>query len=159
MRDYEDRHGRSRRDRDETQDYARDVRGIGSPGRPFRDGGQTMRTVLIGAAVALALAAGGAGAAEVGSPGATPLDGRGTPPAAGSTTTTVTGSGSTTTTTTTTVYTPGTAVLPPTGYTPYSPSDYRTPDQGESGVSPRAGQTATGSHCPPGTLDCGGANR
>ena len=114
-----------------------------------------MRTTLIGAATALVLAAGGATAADLGSSGATNSgatnwDGRSAPPMAGSTTTT---------TTTTTIYTPGTAVMPFTGYTPYSPSDYRTPDQGDSGVSPRAGQMATGSHCPPGTPDCGGANR
>lgn len=113
-----------------------------------------MRTPLIGAALALALATGGATAAELGSSagssGATNWDGRTAPPLAGSTTTT--------TTTTTTTYTPGTAVAPPAGYTPYSPSDYRTPDQGDSGLSPRASQTATGSHCPPGTPDCG-ANR
>jgi hypothetical protein len=104
--------------------------------------------------MALALAAGGATAAELGSSGgsagATNWDGRTAPPLAGSTTTT---------TTTTTTYAPGTAVAPPAGYTPYSPSDYRTPEQGDSGVSPRASQTATGSHCPPGTPDCGGANR
>lgn len=115
-----------------------------------------MRTPLIGAAMALALAAGVAAAADLGSsggssggsPGATNWDGRTAPPLAGSTTTT----------TTTTTYAPGTVVVPPTGYTPRSPSDYRTPDLGDSGVSPRASQMATGSHCPPGTPDCGGAN-
>ncbi|MBY0397967.1 MAG: hypothetical protein K2X91_16075 [Thermoleophilia bacterium] len=115
-----------------------------------------MRTVLIGAAVALALTAGGVGAADVSSPGATNWE-SGTAPLAGSSTSTVTGSGSTTTTTTTTTVFPSMAPL--TGYTPYSPSDYTPPDLGTSGTSPHASQMPTGSHCPPGTPDCAGANR
>ncbi|WP_448187793.1 hypothetical protein [Azospirillum sp. sgz301742] len=111
-----------------------------------------MRTILIGTVTSLILAAGGAAAADLSSSSAaTNWDGRTAPPLAGSSTTT--------TTTTTTIYSPGTAVLPPAGYTPNSPSDHRLPDQGESGVSPRASQMATGSHCPPGTPDCGGDNR
>ncbi|WP_431859380.1 hypothetical protein [Azospirillum sp.] len=117
-----------------------------------------MRTFLIGTAAALALAMGGAAAADPGTPGATNWDGRGTAPGAGSTQTYTYGSGgtTTTTTTTTTLYPPS---VPLTGYTPYGPSDHSLPDQGTSGSSPHASQIPTGTHCPPGTPDCGGAYR
>ena len=117
-----------------------------------------MRTVLIGAMV-LTLTAGGAAAADLGSSGATNWDGRTAAPSAGSTQTYTYGTGSTTVTTTTTTTTLYPPAVPLSGYTPYGPGDYRTPDQGDSGVSPRASQMPTGSHCPPGTPDCGGANR
>ncbi len=116
-----------------------------------------MRSVLIGLAAALTLAMGTAAAEDAGSTSATNWDGRAAPPSAGSTHTYTYGTGATTTTTTTTtIYPPS---VPLTGYTPYSPSDYNAPDQGSSGVSPRASQMPTGSHCPPGTPDCASANR
>jgi len=117
-----------------------------------------MRTVLIGAAAVLALAMASAPAAERGSPGATNWSGRTAAPLSGSTQTYTYGTGATTTTTTTTttLYPPS---VPLSGYTRSGPGDYRLPDQGDSGVSPRASQMPTGSHCPPGTPDCGGANR
>lgn len=117
-----------------------------------------MRTgLMIGAALALALS-GGMAAAQTGGTGATNWDGRSGVPSSGATHTYSYGTGATTTTTTTTttIYPP---TVPATGYTPYAPSDHSYPDQGTSGTSPRASQMPTGSHCPPGTPDCAGANR
>ncbi len=126
--------------------------------RPMTGEEKTMRPVLIGIAAALTLAAGAAAAEDVGSANATNWDGRAATPSAGSSQTYTYGTGTTTTTTTTTttIYPPS---VPLTGYTPNGPGDYSSPDQGDSGVSPRASQMPTGSHCPPGTPDCASANR
>ena len=118
-----------------------------------------MRLFLIGVAAVLALmlSSGGARAADL-TPGATNWDGQIVAPSAGSTQTYTYGSGATTTTTTTTTTTLYPPSVPLSGYTPYGPADHAVPDQGRSGSSPRASQMPTGSHCPPGTPDCGGAN-
>ncbi|HYG86851.1 MAG TPA: hypothetical protein VD978_11390 [Azospirillum sp.] len=137
-----------------------------------------MRTLLFGAAAALALLTGSATAADnvvvapaptytQGPPSATNWNGSpGLPvsPGPSSTTTSQTYTDSTgatvTTTTTTTTYPPGTAPPPTTTYeTTTSSTDTRVYGTSESGLSPRDSQMATGTHCPPGTPDCGSANR
>ncbi len=118
-----------------------------------------MRLLMIGVAalLGLVLSSGGSRASEL-VPGAPNWNDEAVAPSAGSTQTYIYGSGTTTTTvttTTTTLYPPS---VPFTGYTPYGTADHALPDEGRSGSSPRASQIPTGTLCPPGTPDCGGAN-